>query len=983
MKRRLLYFGLPLLLLSLPLAARQEGFHLKGQSLSELCRQLSEQAGVSLVLPSELEQQGKPLDLRLSADLAAALAVLELHFPVRFVQLPSGVLVQPKALPKASTTAVVAKVTLPVTAPAPEQIQIRGQRWQAFSGRQAGGWLDSQQKRQSLQWQDRWQLSGPGQLNDLNLADSLQGLPGVSLTRDNGEGKQMALWGLNADFVRVELDGMDALAVSGTSMDSRGQGSRTRGFDFNVFASELFSEVVLKKSYQASDDEGGIAGTVLLKPAKALDYQDDQFRLSGQLGGNSRTAGSSPRLAALWSKRNEQAGLLFSVAYSEKDGEESGYNTYKFRPLDAAGVDVSALDTALQQQIAAKQLKFARGNRLSVWHNDQQRLGLTSSVQYQSKSGALWQLDALLARLRQQKQEYHLASRGTASSLFSPAQLAGGQMQNASRLLAVQADQDGYVNYAHVADAVLTSESRLHQLDSDFYQWQLQLQQPLSQRSSLQLQLGHSANQFRVPVNDKVYYEAFAEVITYYRDRFNPQNTYLAALTDSALWSLHEVDLDESSQSSDYDKIRLELSTEFDSNQQLNYGVTWKKFSNSGASYGKTDLLKTQLEQGQLDDSLQQGTYRQFNDYGSSHWLVADVRQTLASYQLDSRLTEADVLNSSSFNLAEETSAAWLDYQWRQDEFKAGVGLRLAQNRWSSGALQLQSVSFSDSRWLPTAQIAWTLADDWVWRSSVSGNLSRPSLGALSATATVNTERQDISAGNPALKPYYAISAETALEWYFADKGYLSAAVFQKKLDNYVETQSRLMPFSQTGLSPQLLAAGQTPDSLFWYRAPVNSRAAKIRGLELATQSPLSFLAAPLDQLSLALNYTYSAGVLDYQDGANRLSRKNLLGLSRHTANLALLYEAPGWGWRLTGAYRSRYLNSVTPQSEDEDESGFLSGYSFDASAYYQYSEQLDFTFEINNITSEKDIQYTDSSQHLYNMTRYGSSYYLGFSLRL
>ena len=97
---------------------------------------------------------------------------------------------------------------------------------------------------------------------DLNSAESLQRIPGVTISRDNGEGRQITLRGLGAGFTRTQLNGMEALATNASILDSRGSVSRTRSFDFNIFASELFSRVDVYKPYAAKQDEGGIAGTV-------------------------------------------------------------------------------------------------------------------------------------------------------------------------------------------------------------------------------------------------------------------------------------------------------------------------------------------------------------------------------------------------------------------------------------------------------------------------------------------------------------------------------------------------------------------------------------------------------------------------------------------------------------------------------------------------------------------------------------------------
>ena len=93
---------------------------------------------------------------------------------------------------------------------------------------------------------------------DLNLAESIQRIPGVSIARDAGEGRQITVRGLGPDFTRVRINGMEANATTGSS-DSQGGNNRSRAFDFNVFASELFNDI-----HRAQDaggrHRGGLAG---------------------------------------------------------------------------------------------------------------------------------------------------------------------------------------------------------------------------------------------------------------------------------------------------------------------------------------------------------------------------------------------------------------------------------------------------------------------------------------------------------------------------------------------------------------------------------------------------------------------------------------------------------------------------------------------------------------------------------------------------
>ena len=121
-----------------------------------------------------------------------------------------------------------------------------------------------------------------GKFPDSNLAESMQRVPGVTLSRgDGGEGRNISVRGLGPAFTRVRINGMEGAAQTGSS-DIYGAGNNGRSFDFNVFSSELFNRIDVNKSSTASIEEGGLAGTVQLYTARPLDNPGFNATLSGQ-----------------------------------------------------------------------------------------------------------------------------------------------------------------------------------------------------------------------------------------------------------------------------------------------------------------------------------------------------------------------------------------------------------------------------------------------------------------------------------------------------------------------------------------------------------------------------------------------------------------------------------------------------------------------------------------------------------------------------
>ena len=166
---------------------------------------------------------------------------------------------------------------------------------------------------------------------DANIAESLQRIPGVVIDRDAGEGRNITVRGLGQDFTRVRINGIEALATTGGT-DSSGGTNRSRGFDFNVFASELFNSIVVRKSSQADVDEGSLGATVDLQTARPFDFPGFKAMATASGRYNDLSGSTDPRAAFLVSNTfmDRKVGVLLSAAYSERKLYEEGFSTVRW-----------------------------------------------------------------------------------------------------------------------------------------------------------------------------------------------------------------------------------------------------------------------------------------------------------------------------------------------------------------------------------------------------------------------------------------------------------------------------------------------------------------------------------------------------------------------------------------------------------------------------------------------------------------------------
>lgn len=235
---------------------------------------------------------------------------------------------------------------------------------------------------------------------DLNLAESLQRIPGVAITRDSGEGRQLTVRGLSGEFTRVRINGMEAMSATG----GEGGPNRGRSFDFNVFASELFNSINVRKTASANVDEGSLGAVIDLNTGRPFDYGEGMTFVANVQGQyNNLIEDFGPRFAALFSyvDPGSRWGASFSAAYTEGVTSELGHNTVRWQAANFAsveGVDCVAnpADAGCSTVSGAFHPRIPRYGEIRL---TRERLGLTAGFQFQPTDDTTVTLDALYSEL--------------------------------------------------------------------------------------------------------------------------------------------------------------------------------------------------------------------------------------------------------------------------------------------------------------------------------------------------------------------------------------------------------------------------------------------------------------------------------------------------------------------------------------------------------------------------------------------------------
>lgn len=358
---------------------------------------------------------------------------------------------------------------------------------------------------------------------DTNLAESLQRVPGVVIDRDAGEGRSITVRGLGADFTRVRINGIEALATTGGT-DSSGGANRGRGFDFNVFASELFRSLTVRKSNQADVDEGSLGATVDLEASRPFDLKG--FVATASLKGryNDLIGDTDPRAAFLVSNTfaNGSMGLLLSGAVSKRRLYEEGFSTVRWdngassggwcaptgvtaNPSNStattcgpAAQGVGRL-TGTADTIAAYNASSSVDNfhprlpRYGRLTHDQDRLGITAAWQWRPADTTLVSVDMLYSKLKATRQEDFLEAIS-----FSRTASQGGKPQTS--VVEAQYAANGALMYGKYNGVDVRAESRYDELSTTFSQPTLTVEHEFSDHLRAQLRLGRADSKFRNPV---------------------------------------------------------------------------------------------------------------------------------------------------------------------------------------------------------------------------------------------------------------------------------------------------------------------------------------------------------------------------------------------------------------------------------------------------------------------------------------------------
>ncbi len=735
-----------------------------------------------------------------------------------------------------------------------------------------------------------------GKLPDNNVAEALQRISGIQISRNYGEGSAIAIRGLTQ--VRTELNGRDIF----TANDGR-------GLSFEDVSAELLGGVNVYKNPSADMIEGGLGGTVDLRTRLPFDYDGRKIAGSVQYNYYDLADDGKPAFSGLFSDRWQtgigEIGIL--VNYSQQKS-----------PFCQDTISIEPWYTQTD-------LPGYEGQGVSVPHG----AGINTTVgERERKTGAFamqWRPnDAVEVYTQVLRSDYDFSWHDYSFFALTGANpmqgLPGIQVNN----------RNEFVNgsFQNVPTESNTSLTERHSVTTDYSlgaKWTVNEKLTLStdfqyvdatttgtryilstgQVTSPQFNVDFRGDLPRLSVTDASGAEGYlADVNNYNGWRYHLDNKDDNKGTEFAWRSDMDLAFDSDFVRSFKAGVRY---TDRDAETKGNIYRFMCINNCDGAPFSQYPGI------GVMTNPITDFFRGQSHAFGptltASDAAVANYQQTLAAFGASPLEFAPNNINTQN----EKTYAAYGVLRFGVDgdiPFDGNIGVRVVRTEVGSqgvrtgtdaegGGLIPVDAQQTYTDVLPSLNLRWMLSDQLQWRFAASRGISRPTFDKLNPNLSLSTGTSNGAstftgtAGNPSLEAVKADQFDTALEWYFGQGSMMYGTLFYKKVEGFIANA----------------VFNEVYDGQVWQiTRPVNGDSGKIRGAELGYTQFFDFLPGWLSGFGLQTNYTYvdsEAPSPTATDTNGQSLTVPLEGLSKNSYNAILSYETARFQGRVAYNWRS------------------------------------------------------------------------------
>jgi iron complex outermembrane receptor protein len=782
------------------------------------------------------------------------------------------------------------------------------------------------QKRLSTEIIDAVSAEDIGKFPDKDVADTLQRIPGISVDRTWGEGRDLFIRGTDNTMNRTELNGQTMASAYWWANDNP-----SRGFNYQILPSEIVKSVEVIKSPSADIDEGSIGGLVNVKTRRPLDFSAP-FTFEGSTEGvYSVLPGKiDPNIAAMgaWHNDARTFGILASVGYSETHLRRDGLESFDTGPVNIHD----------QTGKAYNNVYVPWGGGSALFEQDNQRW--TENVALQARPNDHWDIALNFLNSSQEQDNHNLNYLwlGSGNMTSGPAsdnlvtnprfiKTSDGNLALVGGTIGAPGNPGGVAYEPIYRTAYVDSKSI--DLDTNYYadRWSGHVQAGYTDaeggskrdyhtwfqgNSDSTINLGPSTDEFSFgqvnPLN------ASALDLTKVEDN-------IRKMTDKEYYAQGDVTYEVGEGILRELKAGLKFSDETVVNTQSTFAGGYPAVP---ASAGTLSLA--QMSSGPTPQ-LQQATKTQ-----GSLTQYAEFNENLANQVIN--FTFPEVFNPAAyFDIDEKIYAAYVRADFQFGNWKGNLGLRAVRTDQNSaaysinanGAAVLGSVDNPYYDFLPNLNVSYDITPDLKFRGALSEAMARNTWNNISSNFVQNeTVTTEASVGNPHLKPMKADQVEGGLEWYHDDASLVAGNIFYKRLNTFIYTATE----------PEMVG-----NVLYEVTGPFNySSGTDILGFEAQVEQQL------LWGFGASLNYTYTEVDVPLIPG---MPKMKFPGNSKHQGNASLYYEQGPVQARLSVNYRSDAAGGLTSGGQLVTDAATR----LDASASYKLNDYTSLFFTAVNIT--------------------------------
>ncbi|WP_333984488.1 TonB-dependent receptor [Ectopseudomonas khazarica] len=576
---------------------------------------------------------------------------------------------------------------------------------------------------------------GVGQLPDDNAAEALQRIPGLSVERDQGEGRFVSVRGIAPDLNSVTINGTLVPAPEGDR----------RAVALDVLPAELVQSLSVVKSLTPDMDANSLGGTIEVESLSAFDHDGLFYTLSGEASHDTNVDKTSPKFSGAISDR-------FSLGEGTDNFGVAAAFSWQKRKFGSENVETGGAwdfdDGARLEEVEQRDYQITR-----------ERTGFGLNFDYQPDDYSNYYLRTLYSKFKDTE------TRNAAGIEFDDAQLSGERGDGEGwRELKSREDTQEIQSYVFGGERMIDL-------------W------------TISGQAGYSQSTEKDPggIAGAKFVGDFTDIG--FDGTRKPHLVAGGAFYDPTAFELDEVEWEKVSGKDKEKNIRLDLARDYD----LAGNAAQVKFGGKLSRRDKTSDTEVWvyddftgvgldgLQSGSVDYSL--GRFGNGISAGAIKNLIGGLDRSQFYDEENSRIND--------FDMREDINAAYLMNTLDVDDWRFIAGLRYEGTEFEAKGTGLRDGVYEDSQsrnrydhWLPGLHARYQLSPSTAIRAAWTNSVVRPTFGQLAPGFAI--DGADASFGNPDLKPLESMNLDLGIEHYMGRAGVVSGFLFYKDIDNFI-----------------------------------------------------------------------------------------------------------------------------------------------------------------------------------------------------